>query len=63
MSVSNLIGAFYRNLRLMQDAELSQAMETNVRSPPLIYQRVEIPIYCFTYTKVTVKETQLNVAR
>ena len=47
----------------MQDAELSQAMETNVRSPPLIYQRVEISIYCFTYTKVTVKETQLNVAR
>ena len=36
----------------MQDAELSQAIETNVRSPPVIYQRVEIPIKC-----------QLNVAR
>ena len=47
----------------MQDAELSQAMETNVRLPPLIYQIVEISIYCFTYTKVTEKETQLNVTR
>ena len=47
----------------MQDVELSQAMETNVRSPSLIYQKLETPIYCFIYIKVTVKETQLNVAR
>ena len=55
--------SFYRNLHFMQDAELSQAMETKIRSPSLIYQKVETPIYCFTYTKVNVKKTQLNVAR
>ena len=47
----------------MQDAELCQAIETNVISPPLIYYKVETPIYCFTDTNVTVKKNQLNVAR
>ena len=47
----------------MQNVELSQVIETNVRSPSLIYQKLETPIYCFIYTKATVKETQLNVVR